>query len=83
MRLRTFLLSLLSVTIVTTGVAAEIVNPAIDMDAFLRVAAQAAGARSTRRVSEEDFVRIAGQQGAVILDARSSENFVSFTSVGL
>jgi hypothetical protein len=50
-------------------------NPAIDMPAHLRVAAAAAEHRAGRRVSEEDFIRMADEPGTVILDARSSEKY--------
>jgi phage shock protein E len=50
-------------------------NPNIDMPGYLRVAHEAAEYRATRRVSEEEFLRLASEPGAVILDARSSEKF--------
>jgi len=34
-------------------------NPAIDMPGYLRVAAEAAEHRAARRVSEEEFIRMA------------------------
>ena len=74
MRIRT-LLPVLVLTMTAAAMAAEIPNPAIDMEGYLRVAQQAATVRSARRVSEADFIRIAGERGAVILDARSAEKF--------
>lgn len=56
-----------------TGAATE--NPAIDMQAFLRVAAQAARHREGHRVSEADFQRMAREPGTLILDARSSAKY--------
>jgi hypothetical protein len=50
-------------------------NPAIDMPGYLRVAAEAAAHRSARRVSEEEFIRMAREPGTVILDARSREKY--------
>jgi hypothetical protein len=50
-------------------------NPAIDMDGYLRVSREAAEHRETRRVSEEDFIRMSREPGTVILDARSRERF--------
>jgi phage shock protein E len=50
-------------------------NPAIDMDGYLRVSREAAAHRETRRVSEEEFIRISRDSGTVILDARSRERF--------
>ncbi|HKS23619.1 MAG TPA: rhodanese-like domain-containing protein [Thermoanaerobaculia bacterium] len=54
----------------------EIPNPNIDMPGYLRVAHEAAEHRTTlRRVSEEEFLRLSCEPGAVILDARSSEKY--------
>jgi phage shock protein E len=50
-------------------------NPAIDMDGYLRVSREAAEHRETRRVSEEEFIRMSREPGTVILDARSRERF--------
>jgi phage shock protein E len=50
-------------------------NPAIDMPAFLATAGQAAGHRETRRVSEDEFLRLRAQRGTVVLDARSAAHF--------
>src|SRR5262245_58603933 len=51
------------------------VNPAIDMEGFLRVSARAAQHRETRRVSQEEFLRMSREPGTVVLDARSRERF--------
>jgi hypothetical protein len=58
---------------VVTGLANA--NPAIDMDGYLRVSREAAQHRQTRRVSEEEFIRMSREPGTVILDARSREKF--------
>jgi hypothetical protein len=50
-------------------------NPAIDMEGYLKVARQAALHRQTRRVTEEDFLRMSHESGTVVLDARSREKF--------
>jgi phage shock protein E len=55
--------------------ATKIANPAIDMDGYLRVADAAAAHRESRRVSEEDFIRLSREEGTVILDARSREKY--------
>ena len=54
---------------------AEIPNPAIDMPGYLRVAREAAAVRKTHRVTEDDFLRISREPGAVILDARSDAKY--------
>ena len=51
------------------------VNPAIDMEGYLRVAAEAARHRETRRLTEEDFIRMSREPGTVILDARSRQKY--------
>ena len=50
-------------------------NPAIDMDGYLRVSREAAEHRETRRLSEEEFIRMSRESSTVILDARSRERF--------
>jgi hypothetical protein len=50
-------------------------NPAIDMEGYLRVSREAAAHRETRRLSQEDFIRMSREPGTVILDARSKEKF--------
>ena len=52
-----------------------IVNPAIDMEGYLRVSREAAQHRATRRVSEEDFLRMSGEPDTIVLDARSREKY--------
>jgi hypothetical protein len=51
------------------------VNPAIDMEGFLRVSARAAKHREARRVSQEEFLRMSREPGTIVLDARSRERF--------
>ena len=50
-------------------------NPAIDMPGYLRIASEAAAHRATRRVSEEEFIRMSREPGTVVLDARSREKY--------
>jgi len=50
-------------------------NPAIDMGGYLQVSREAAEHRETRRVSEEEFIRMSRDAGTVVLDARSREKF--------
>lgn len=50
-------------------------NPAIDMDGFLRISAEAAKYRESRRLSEDDFIRMVADKGVVILDARSKQKY--------
>lgn len=55
--------------------ADELANPAIDMDGFIKVAQEAARHRATRRVTEAEFIRMSGEKGTVVLDARSKQMF--------
>jgi PDZ domain-containing protein/rhodanese-like protein len=48
-------------------------NPSIDMKGYLRVSVEAAKHRETRRISEEEFIRMSREPGTIILDARSRE----------
>lgn len=54
---------------------APIPNPAIDPEGYLAFARESAQLRATRRVSEEDFLRMAAEPGTVVLDARSANKF--------
>src|SRR4030095_6951756 len=54
---------------------AAVVNPNIDMQGYLKVAADAAEYRESRRVTEEDFIRMSHEPGTIILDARSREKY--------
>lgn len=55
--------------------AAVPANPAIDMEGYLKVSREAARHRATRRVSEEDFMRMANEPNTIVLDARSAEKY--------
>ncbi|BAS58463.1 putative sulfurtransferase [Leptolyngbya boryana IAM M-101] len=50
-------------------------NPAIDMPGYLRVSYEAAKHRETRRISEDDFIRMSREPNTIILDARSREKY--------
>jgi hypothetical protein len=50
-------------------------NPAIDYPAFERGAGEVGRLREKRRISEEEFLRMAAEPGVIILDARSREKF--------
>jgi hypothetical protein len=50
-------------------------NPAIDMPGYLKLAREAAAHRQSRRVSEDEFIRMSGEAGTVVLDARSKEMY--------
>ena len=50
-------------------------NPAIDMEGYLRVAAEAAAYRRSHRVPEEAFLRMSREPGTIVLDARSRQKY--------
>src|SRR5258705_4787152 len=54
---------------------APILNPAIDVQRYLRVAGDAAQHRESRRLSEDDFIRMSREPGTIVLDARSKEKY--------
>jgi hypothetical protein len=50
-------------------------NPKIDMEAYLKVAHEAAVHRQSHRLTEDEFLRLAREPGTIILDARSREKY--------
>ncbi len=54
---------------------APIINPAIDEAAYVRVIGSALGHRASRRLSEAEFIRMSGEPGTIVLDARSRAKF--------
>jgi hypothetical protein len=54
---------------------ANIANPAIDMNGYLSNAVKAADYRGSRRLTEEEFMRLGREPGTIILDARSKEKY--------
>jgi phage shock protein E len=50
-------------------------NPAIDMPGYLSVARKAAEHRQSRRLSEEEFIRMSREPGTIVLDARSRQKY--------
>jgi phage shock protein E len=55
--------------------AAPPANPNIDMNAFLTGAQAAAKHRESRRLSEEDFLKMSQEEGVIVLDARSKQMY--------
>ena len=50
-------------------------NPKIDMRGYLRVSAEAAEHRESRRITEEEFLKMSREPGTIVLDARSKEKY--------
>ena len=59
----------------SVGDRPETANPAIDMEAFLRVSQEAAKHRESRRLSEAEFIAMSREPGTVVLDARSQQKY--------
>jgi len=57
------------------GDDSRVLNPAIDVQAYLSIASDAARYRETRRLSEDEFIRLSREPGSVVLDARSREKY--------
>ncbi len=69
-------LTILSAVLIARGQSGPaIVNPAIDMQGYLRISAEAAKYRESRRLTEEEFIQMSRQPGVAILDARSREKY--------
>jgi len=69
------LLAFLCLVLPTIAGAADIPNPLIDYNGFASEVAVVGELRETRRVTEEEFLRMAADPATVILDARSTEKF--------
>ena len=50
-------------------------NPQIDAEGFAKDVAAAGALREARRISEDEFIRVAKEPGTVVLDARSDRLF--------
>ena len=75
---RPFLLTLMILCVLPIAFGqrmAGIANPAIDMPGYLRISAEAARHRESRRLTEAEFIRMSREPGTVILDARSREKY--------
>src|SRR5215831_19431728 len=53
----------------------DLVNPAIDMQGYLKAASEAAQQRESFRLTEDEFIRLSREPGTVVLDARSHEKY--------
>lgn len=69
------LVSTLTAAWVTANPQDPLANPAIDMNGYLQVSREAAAHRASRRVTEEEFTRMAREPNTIVLDARSAQRF--------
>ncbi len=72
---RRALLACLSLFLLPAAAQERLDNPGIDMDGFLKMSVEASRHRSTRRLSEADFIRMSREPGVVVLDARSRQKY--------
>ena len=75
---RLILLTLTILSISTIACAQNkvaITNPAIDMKGYLKAASEAAEHRESRRLTEDEFLRLSREPGTITLDARSREKY--------
>lgn len=78
MNCKSLMLAALFSSFTATVVAQDvepIVNPAIDMPAYLKVAQEAAQHRETHRLTEAEFIAMSREPNTIILDARSAEKY--------
>jgi len=76
--IRQSLLILTILSIATVAIAqnkAPIVNPNIDMQGYLKAAAEAAQYRESHRLTEDEFIQMSREPGTIVLDARSREKY--------
>jgi 3-mercaptopyruvate sulfurtransferase SseA len=66
---------LLAALLPATALTADEGNPMIDYAGFQKLTAEAGRLRAERRVSEDEFLRMAADPDTVILDTRSREKF--------
>jgi phage shock protein E len=55
--------------------AAEPTNPKIDFNGFTVLSQEVGKLRESRRISEDEFLRLAAEPGTAVLDARSREKY--------
>ena len=53
----------------------KIANPNIDMQGYLKAASEAAEYRESRRLTEDEFIRLSKEPETIVLDARSKEKY--------
>jgi rhodanese-related sulfurtransferase len=69
------LLVLLAASSCAAFAADRTANPNIDFPGFLQIAAKTEALRENRRLTEEEFARMAREPGTIVLDARSRDKY--------
>ena len=75
MKIFAFVLLVLAFSVIADAQAKSIPNPSIDMKGFLRSASDAAKHRETRRLTEDEFIKMSREPGVIVLDARSRDKY--------
>lgn len=70
-----FLVMAMVLFLAAPSLRSESAGGGFDMDGFLTAAHEAAALRESRRISEEEFIRLGREPGTVILDARSADRY--------
>ena len=77
--MKRWLLASLTILVVLSVAGAQrkpkITNPNIDMQGYLKAASEAAEYRESRRLTEDEFIRMSTEPGTIVLDARSKEKY--------
>ena len=70
------LIILIAATVgVATAQETGLENPSIDMEGYLRVSSEAAKYRELRRLTEDEFIKMASEKDVLVLDARSKQKY--------
>lgn len=64
-----------TVCVASAQKAAEIPNPEINMNGYLKIANEAAQSREKHRLTENEFIKVSKEAGVIVLDARSRQKF--------
>lgn len=77
MRVLVILLAIAGSSLFTAAASGQppLDNPAIDMEAHLRLAIEAAEHRGSRRLTEGRFLAMMAEPGTIVLDARSRDKY--------
>ena len=73
--MKTTLLTALLLAAPMIQAADKIPNPQIDYPQFQKIAAEVRSVRESRRVTEEQFAKMAAEPNTVVLDARSADKY--------
>ncbi len=70
-----FIIVMFTTTAVLYAADKKIPNRLIDYQGFQKGAAEVAKVREQRRITEEQFIKMAAETGTIVYDARSAEKF--------